>query len=76
METKSPSTYHSYCQARNTLRSLTRNLRYSHKKNLVSSNTKQFWKYVNSRLRSRPVIDSLKKPDNSIVYSDGENLNC
>ena len=71
MATKSPSTYHSYCQARNTLRSLTRNLRYSHEKNLVSnfnSNTKHFWKYVNSRLRSRP----LKKSDNSIVYSDGE----
>ena len=47
-----------YCQARNSLRSLTRNL---------------FWKYVNSHLRSRPVINSLKKPDDSIVYSDEEN---
>ena len=71
--TRSLSTYHSYCQVRNTLRGLTRNLRYSYEKKLASnfnSNTKHFWKYVNTRLKSRPVIDSLKKSDDTVVYSD------
>ena len=71
--TSSLSTYHSYCQVRNTLHSLTRNLRYSYEKKLASnfnSNTKHFWKYVNTRLKSRPVIDSLKKSDDTVVYSD------
>ena len=71
--TKTPTAYYSYCQARNALRSLTRNLHCSYEKELVlnpKSSTKQFWKYVNSRMRSRPVINSLKKADGSTVYSD------
>ena len=79
MTTNSLSTYSSYCQARNTLCSLTRNLRYSYKKKLASNfnvNTKLFWKYVNSHLKSHPVIDSLKKSDDSIVYTDEEKSGC
>ena len=46
MTTKSPTIYKSYCQARNTLRSLTQNLRYTYGKKLADnskSNTKQLW---------------------------------
>ena len=43
-----------------------------HEKKLVSNcnNSKHFWKYVNSRLRSQPVVDILKKSDDSIVFTD------
>ena len=42
-------------------------------KKLVSDcnyNSKHFWNYVNSRLRSRPAVDILKKSDGSIVSTD------
>ena len=70
---RSVSTLNSYCKIRNELCNLTRNLRYTHEKKLVSNcnyNSKHFWKYVNSRLRSRPVVDILKKSDGSIVSTD------
>ena len=35
-----------------------------------NKNSKQFWKYVNSRLKTRPSINSLKHDDNSTVDSD------
>ena len=69
--TRSVSIYNSYCKT--SLRNLTRNLRCTYEKRLVpncNENPKQFWKYVNSRLRSRPVIDILKKTDDSIAYTD------
>ena len=70
--TGSVSIFNSYCKTRNELRNLTRNLHYMHEKKLVSNcnNSKHFWKYVNSRLRSRPVVDILKKSDDSIVFTD------
>jgi len=71
--TRSPSIFNAYRKTRNELRNLTRNLRYMHEKKLVSNcnnNSKHFWKYVNSRLRSRPAVDILKKSDGSIVSSD------
>ena len=75
MTTKSPTIYKSYCQARNTLHSLTQNLHYTYEKKLADtskSNTKQFWKYVNSCLKSRPEIGSLKKSDDFVTSSDEE----
>ena len=60
---RSVSTLNSYCKIRNELCNLTRNLRYTHEKKLVSNcnyNSKHFWKYVNSCLRSRPVVNILK----------------
>ena len=33
-------------------------------------NSKQFWKYANSSLKTRPSINSLKRDDNSTVDSD------
>ena len=75
MATKSPIIYKLYCQARNTLCTLTQSLCYAYEKKLADnskSNMKQFWKYVNSCLKSCPVIDSLRKSDDSITNSDEE----
>ena len=71
--TKSTSDYCEYCHSRNKLRSLTRSLRRNYETNLASnrsSNVKQFWKYVNSHLKTRPSINSLRRDDNSVVHSD------
>lgn len=73
--TKSPSDYQLYCQSRNKLRNLTRLLRRKYETKLASnktSNIKQFWKYINSRLKTRPSINSVKYDDNSITDSDQE----
>ena len=71
--TKSTSDYCEYFQSRNKLCSLTRSLLRNYETNLASnrsSNVKQFWKYVNSRLKTRPSINSLRRDDNSVVDSD------
>ena len=75
ISTDSPSDYKSYCQARNELRKLTRSLRESYERRLASNrkiDVKHFWKYVNSRLKIRPTINSLYRDDNSVTYSDQE----
>ena len=72
-QSRSSSDYHVYCQCRNNLLSLTRSLHRNYETNLASSrttNVKQFWKYVNSRLKTRPSINSLRREDNSLVDSD------
>ena len=64
--TNSPSDYKSYCQARNELRKLTRSLRESYEQSLASNrkiDVKHFWKYVNSRLKIHPTINSLYRDD-------------
>ena len=73
--TNSPSDYKSYCQARHQLRKLTRSLRESYERKLASNrkiDVKHFWKYVNSRLKIRPTINSLYRGDNSVTYADQE----
>ena len=70
---KSTADYQLYCQSRNKLRNLTRSLRRNYEAKLASNrnkNSKQFWKYVNSRLKTRPSINSLKHDDNSTVDTD------
>ena len=75
--TGSVSIFNSYCKTRNELRNLTRNLHYVHKKKLVSiANSKHFWKYVNSRLRSQPVVDVLKNLMILLFLPIKTNLNC
>ena len=54
---------------------MTRSLRRDYEYKLASNcnvNVKQFWKYVNSRLKIRPSISALKQPDNSVTHSDQE----
>jgi len=72
-QSRSSSDYHVYCHCRNNLLSLTRSLHRNYETNLASSrttNVRQFWKYVNSRLKTRPSINSLRREDNSLVDSD------
>ena len=67
--------YDLYCVARNELRNLTRSLCQSYENKIASNrktNVKQFWKYVNSRLKTRPTINALRRNDNSITSSDQE----
>ena len=54
---------------------MTRSLRRDYEYKLASNrsvNVKQFWKYVNSRLKTHPSISALKRPDNSVTNSDQE----
>jgi len=70
---KSQSDYRLYCQSKNKLHNLIRSLRRNYETNLASnrtSNVKQFWKYVNSRFKTHPSINSLRCDDNSLADSD------
>ena len=56
--------YSLYSKVRNELRNLTRSLRKSYEEKIASNiktNQKVFWKYVNSRLKSKSIV--------SIVYN-------
>ena len=59
--------YTEYCQARNQTRRLTRKAKRDYEKKLaheVKQNPKKFWKYVNSKTKSRSGIPDLNKdPD-------------
>ena len=64
-----------YIESKNNLRTLTRNLRRNYEFELsskVKSTPKLFWKYAQSRLKSRQSIPTLSKPDNSKVTSPQE----
>ena len=55
------------------MRALTRSLRKDFENDLAKNakeKPKLFWKYVNSRLKTRPQIPSLKKPDGSYAATD------
>jgi len=55
-----------YKAVNNRLRKLTHNLRRTYEMNLamnVGSRPKAFWKYVYSRVKARPTIEELCKPD-------------
>ena len=57
------------------LRSLTRNLWRNYKTEVTQnakSNAKCFWRYINSQLKVRPTISSLKKPDGTVTQDSRE----
>ena len=61
-----------YIYCKNTLRTLTRTLRCDIEQNvahMVKSNPKLFWKYAKSRLKSRPSIPSLSRPNGTKATS-------
>jgi len=67
-----------YKEVNNQLRRLTRNLRRNYEKNLamnIGTKPKAFWKYVNSRVKTRPTIDELRKSDGSSTSSQVEMVN-
>ena len=54
---------------------MTRYLRSNYENKLVSgakTTPRQLWKYINSQLKVHPPLDSLRGPDNILVYSDSE----
>ena len=70
--------YARFTRARNHLRSLTRSLRRNFEKELannIKTNVKPFWRYVNTRVKTKTGIEDLKKPDGSIASSDREKAN-
>ena len=70
--------YSLYCKARNELRSLTRSLRKLYEEKItcnIKTNQKVFWKYVNSRLKSRSSINCLQHPDGSMAHTNSEMAN-
>ena len=78
-ETKSHDTLSAFKHARDSLRSLTRQLRSDFEKRLtgnIKNNSKCFWKYVNSRLQSRFPIKELTTSDGCVVESDSDKANA
>ena len=69
--------YARYATARNNLRGLTRTLRRNHEQALatnIKGNPKTFWKYVNSRMRTRSKVDDLLREDGTLATTDEEGV--
>ena len=73
MSSKDPIDFARYCTIRNKLRSLTRKLRANFEKLIskeLKSNPKVFWKYTNSRLKTKPGIEDLKDEKGFLCSDD------
>ena len=74
LETKDGTIYTEYCRCRNQLRRLTRNAVKIHENNIAKntkSNSKLFWKHVNSKTKLRPSIPELyTSPKSKDMTSD------
>ena len=67
-----------YCQRKNKLRALTRQLKLGFEKNIankVEENPKQFWKYTKSRIKTCPRIPTLKTIEGSNATTAHEKAN-
>ena len=65
--------YARYCQCRNKLRSLTRQLRKDFEQRLskeLKQNPKAFWRYSNSRLKTKSGIDCLRDEQGYLSKDD------
>ena len=70
-----PIDYARFCRCRNELRKLTRKLRSDFEKQLLSevkSNPKSFWRYANSRLKTKKGIDDLQDNMGVLVSDDSQ----
>ena len=68
LASKSRYDRNNYIKCKNDLRQLTRKLRRDYEQELariVKSKPKAFWKYVKSKLKTKPQIPALTKPDGS-----------
>ena len=73
MITGDPIDFARYCSCRNQLRALTRKLRVEFERQIsteLNSNTKVFWKYANSRMKTKPGIEDLKDEDGHLCSDD------
>ena len=62
--------YNRFAKVHNDLRSLTRRLKSGYEENLVSNiktNPKVFWKYVNSKMKTRLPVDIFRTNDGEAV---------
>jgi len=70
--TSDPIDYAHFAQEWNKLRKLTWKLQKdyeSHFANGIKRNPKAFWRYVNSKLKTRPSIESLKLDNGTDIYA-------
>ena len=68
----------SYIKYRNKAKSEIRKAVKNHEKNIIDkskTNSKPFWKYVNSKLNRSTGIPNLAKPDGNLTSSDEEKAN-
>ena len=79
MDTKDAKVYEEYCRCRNQVKRLTRKAIKSQEKDIAKktkTNSKVFWKFVNSKIKVRSTIPELyttSKPDpNKITKNDHE----
>ena len=73
--TSDPIDYARFAQERNKLRKLTRKLQKDYESHLaygIKRNPKAFWRYVNSKLKTRPSIESLKLDNGTEAVTDQE----
>ena len=64
-----------YARIRDRLRALTRKLRREYEEKLTAelkTNVKGFWRYVNSRRKTKSRIDDLQKQDGTMASTDAE----
>lgn len=79
VSTRSTSDYESFVRCKNSLRSLTRNLRKKFEKALAfkgKKTMKPFWSYVKSKLKTRTKIPTLVKLDGSLAPTPKEKANA
>lgn len=72
------ATYASYVRCRNDLRKLTRSLRKTFEQRLAAdlkTNNKAFWRYANTRLKTKSRIEDLKHEDGSMAVTSTEKAN-
>ena len=72
MKSKSPTDYTQYTKCRNKLRKMTRQLRKEFELKLAEeskSNPKAFWRYVNTRLKTKTGIDALEDEEGVVHCS-------
>ena len=76
---QSRSDYLAYIQARNALRTLTRNLRRQFERqiaNNIKEHPKAFWNYARARMKTRPAIGNIEGIDGKLYTSDEDRSNA
>ena len=76
LKDRSTTTYINYVAARNATKSSVKNAVVNFEKDVINNaknrNVKPFWKYVNTKLKRKPGISSLRKENGDITVNDQE----
>jgi len=67
-----------FARVHSELRSLTRSLKHNYEESLANNikvNSKAFWKYVNSNLKTKLPVDTLRTKDDREAMSNQEKAN-